>query len=279
MKEHAEPHHWCGREQFLSEQVMKIYYLSMFILTIISFLVIWYRYEIRRTNYYYLILMVLMMISNAGYLAVALSNSVGEVILANKIVHIGGCFIPAATLSLICTLTNYKMPSWMKSIIYGFSGFVYAMVLTSGYSELYYKDVYLKTYRDVTVIGNVPGVGNKLYYVILLGHALISMLLICWAFKNRRKISQKFLISLALIVVVNMYLYFIGKFINPSIEIMPLTYAISSGILVYMYRKGAIYNLDDNIKNSQKRDHYAYIMFDKNLNFLGCNYMAEIIFP
>ena len=258
---------------------MKIYYLSMFILTIIGFLVIWYRYEIRRTNYYYLILVVLMMVSNAGYLAVALSNSVGEVILADKIVHIGGCFIPPATLSLICTLTNYKMPSWMKSIIYGFSGLVYGMVLTIGYSELYYKDVYLKSYRDVTVIGSVPGIGHKLYYVILVGHALLEMILICWAFKNRRKISQKFLISLAMIVIVNIYLYFVGKFMNPSIEIMPLTYAISCGILVYMYRKGAIYNFDDNIKNSQKRDHYAYIMFDQNLNYLGCNPTAENIFP
>ena len=89
---------------------MKIYYLSMFIFTVICFLIIWYKYEIRKTNYFYMVIIMLMMVSNAGYLAVALSTNMEEAILANKIVYIGGCFIPPAILSLICTLINYKIP-------------------------------------------------------------------------------------------------------------------------------------------------------------------------
>lgn len=259
--------------------IMKIYYLSMFIFTVICFLIIWYKYEIRKTNYFYMVIIMLMMVSNAGYLAVALSTNMEEAILANKIVYIGGCFIPPAILSLICTLINYKIPSWIKGIIYGFSGLVYGLVLTTGYSDWYYKDIYLKKYRDASVIGHTNGICYKLFYVLLVGHAVAEIGLMFVTIKKREKISQKNLISLSLIFIVNIYLFIVGKFINPSIEVTPLTYAVSCGILVYMYRKGAIYNFEDNISNSQKRDANAYIMFDERLNFLGCNPRAEQIFP
>lgn len=258
---------------------MKIYYLSMFLLTVLGFLIICYKYEIRKTNYFYMIMIMLMMVSNAGYLAVALSRNMEEAILADKIVYIGGCFIPPATLSLICTLTNYRLASWIKSLIYGVSGFIYGMVLTIGYSDLFYQDVYLKSYKDVMVMGHRKGIGYKLFYMVLIGHAVMEICLIFLTIVKRRKNSLKNLIGLSSIVIINIYLFIVGKYINPSVEITPLTYAISCGVLVFMYRKGSIYNFDDNISNSQKRNSNAYIMFDERLNFLGCNPMAEQIFP
>lgn len=258
---------------------MKMYYLGMFLLTVIYFLVVWYKYENRRTNYYYMVMIMLMMISNAGYLAVALSTSIEEAILGTKIVLVGGCFIPPVTLSLICALINYKMPALIRGSVYGLSGLVYGMVLTIGYSDLYYKQVYLKNYRDVTVLGHTSGLGHLLFSFVLVMYAVMQVVIVFFSMRNRRRISQKFSISLALIVVVNIYLFAIGKFVNPSIEIMPLTYVISCMILVYMYRNGIRYNFDDNIASSKRKDIYAYIMFDENLNYLGSNAMAEKIFP
>lgn len=224
-------------------------------------------------------MIMLMMVSNAGYLATALSTNVEEIILANKISYIGSCFVPPVTISLICILTNCKMPSWIRGLIYGFSGMVYLMVLTVGYSELFYKDVYMKVYRDAAVIGYIYGKGYLLYYVILIGNLVLQIYLLLGAVKRSRNISYKNLACLVFMLIVNVYFYAVGKFINPAVEMIPLIYAISSFILVYMYRKGALYNFDDNISNSQKRDINAYIMFDEHLNFLGCNPMAERIFP
>lgn len=224
-------------------------------------------------------MIMLMMVSNAGYLATALSTNVEEIILANKISYIGSCFVPPVTISLICILTNCKMSSWIRGLIYGFSGMVYFMILTVGYNELIYKDVYLKSYRDVAVIGYTYGNGYKLQYVILIGHWVLEICLLFVALIKSRNVSRKNLICLVIMLTVNIYLYVVGKFINPAVEVIPLTYAINSFILVYMYRMGALYNFDDNISNSQKRDINAYIMFDERLNFLGCNPMAERIFP
>lgn len=259
--------------------VMINYYSIMFILSIMSFFVIWFEYQNRKANYRYMVVTMIMMVANAGYLAVSLSTSVEEVILANKILYLGSCFVPPVILSLICSLINYRMRLWMKSMLYGASIFIYGMVLTIGYNDLYYKDVYLKSYRDATVIGHTYGIGHTFFYLFLVGHIVLEICMIARMVMRRRSVSKRNLLGISIIVTVNVYLFMVGKYINPLIETTPLTYAITGGILVYMFKKGIIYDFDDSISNSQKRDTNAYIMLDEHLNFLGCNTMAEWIFP
>ena len=255
------------------------YYAAMFILTILSFLVVWYEYQNRKTSYYYLVVNIIMMISNAGYLAVALSTNVEEAILANKVLYLGSCFVPPVLLSLICTLINYKMRMWMRCLLYGTSVIIYGMVLTIGYSDLYYKDVYLKTYRDVSVIGHTYGIGHTCFYIFLLVHTILELSMIVFVIAKRRSISKRNLFGLTTILVINVYLFLVGQLVNPLIEVTPLMYAINCIVLGYMFKKDNIYNFEDTIRNSQKRDTNAYIMFDENLNFLGCNTLAKEIFP
>ena len=251
----------------------------MFILTILSFCVVWYEYQNRKTSYYYLVIILIMMISNAGYLAVALSTNVEEVILANKVLYLGSCFVPPVLLSLICTQINYKMRMWMKCLIYGMSAILYGMVLTIGYSDLYYKNVYLKSYRDVTVIGHTYGIGHTCFYMFLMVHFILELCMIVFMVTRRRSISRRNLFGLSIIVVTNVYLFLMGQLINPLIEVTPLIYAIDCMVLGYIFKKDMVYNFEDTISNSRKRDTNAYIMFDENLNFLGCNTLAEQIFP
>ena len=255
------------------------YYAIMFVLTVISFITVWYEYQNRKTSFYYLVIILVMMIANAGYLAVALSTSVEEIILANKILYIGSCFVPPIMLSLICSLINYKMRLWMKCIVYGASVIIYGMVLTIGYSDLYYKNVYLKSYRDATVIGHTYGIGHTYFYLFLACHVVLELFMLIFMVRKRRSVTKRNLIGLSFILTINVYLFLIGKFINPLIEVTPLTYAINCGIFVYMLKKGMRYSFEDNINNSQKKDTNAYIMFDEYLNFLECNALAEFIFP
>lgn len=258
---------------------MLAYYSITAAIATITFLFFICEYENRKTNYYYLVLIMLMMLANAGYLAVAVSKTLEEAILANKILYIGGCFVQPVTLLLICTLANYKLKPWMKYLNYGFSVFVYAMALTVGYSDLYYKEVYLKTYKDVTVIGHTYGIGHTLFYIMIIGHTLLEVGLICYILIKKRTVSRKNLIGLVTIVVINVYLFVVGGVINSAIEVMPAAYAVNCIVLMIMFHKGKMYNFEDILANHQTEEKNAYIMFDEHLNFLGCNHVAEQIFP
>lgn len=258
---------------------MIAYYSIAAAITVIAVLFFISEYENRKTNYYYLVLIMLMMVANAGYLAVALSKTVEEAILANKIMYLGGCFVQPVTLRLICILANYKLKPWMKILNYGCSVLLYGMVLTIGYSDLYYEEVYLKTYKDVTVIGHTYGIGHNFFYMVVIAHTLLEVFLVCYILIKKRTVSRKNLIGLVTIVVVNVYLFVVGALINSTIEVMPAAYAVNCIVLIIMFQKGKMYNFEDILENHKTEEKNAYIVFDEQLNFLGCNQVAEQIFP
>ena len=258
---------------------MIAYYAIAAAITVIAVLFFVSEYENRKTNYYYLVLIMFMMVANAGYLAVALSKTLEEAILANKILYLGGCFVQPVMLRLICTLANCKLRPWMKILNYGCSVLLYGMVLTIGYSDLYYKDVYLKTYKDATVIGHTYGIGHNYFYLVVMGHALLEVFLVCYILIKKRTVSRKSLIGLVTIVVVNVYLFVVGALLNSAIEVMPAAYAVNCIVLIVMFQKGRMYNFEDILANHQTEEKNAYIVFDEQLNFLGCNQVAEQIFP
>ncbi len=258
---------------------MLSYYLITAALAMLSLIVLISIYEPKKTNYYFLILILLIALTNGGYLAIALSTSLSEAILANKICYLGGCFMPPVLLFFICTICNYNVVSWLRGVLYGYSMVVYAMVLSIGYDDFYYTDAYLETYDNTTVLGHTYGFGHNFFYVILYGYIVIQVALLIYTFVTKRVVSRKNLWALFIMEVVTIVLFISGRALKWEVEVTPITYAIVSWILIYMYRRGMMYNVEDNIVGSfGKQGTYGYIMFDNHLNYLGCNNTAIKIF-
>jgi len=258
---------------------MLSYYLITAALAMLSLIVLISIYEPRKTNYYFLILILLIALTNGGYLAIALSTSLSEAILANKICYLGGCFMPPVLLFFICTICNYNVNFWLRGVLYGYSMFVYAMVLSIGYDDFYYTDAFLETYENTTVLGHAYGFGHNFFYVILYGYIVIQVAVLIYSFVKKRAVSRKNLWSLFIMEVVTIGLFILGRALRLSVEVTPVAYAIISWMLLYMYRRGIMYNVEDNIVGSfGKQGTYGYIMFDNQLNYLGCNNTAIKIF-
>lgn len=259
---------------------MIAYYLITTVLTLLSFIAMIVLFENKKINYYFMMLLLLMTLANGGYLAIALSSTVEEAILANKIVYLGGCFVPVVMLFLICTLAHYKVPVWVRCALYGYSFLVYAMVLTIGYTPFYYKETHLETVKNVSVIGQTYGTGHIFFYIILYGYIVIKVGLLLYTMFTKRAVSRKNLWILTITEVMNIILFIVWRMTDAVIEIMPLAYTINSWILLYMFRRGMMYSLEDNIAAAlRERGAFGYIMFDKHLKYLGCNNMAARIFP
>ncbi len=256
------------------------YYLIMAIVACINLVLLIFQFESKKVNYYFMLLLLFMAVANGGYLAIAISTSVNEAILANKICYIGGCFIPPITLLLLCAIANYKVPSWVRIGMYVYSFMVYGMVLTIGWNDFYYETVSLEKFKDATVLGHTYGPGHVFFYVILYGYMLAQVVILAYSIVKKKAVSHKNLWALLLMVVVNILCFIAGRIINPAIEVLPLSYAISGWICLYMCRRATIYNIEDNIVTSaSEQEIYGYLMFDSRLNYLGCNDIAAKIFP
>ncbi len=259
---------------------MMYYYLITTLITALSFILLIMTFEIKKVNYYFMFSLLLMTLANGGYLAIALSKSVEEAVLANKICYLGGCFVPPITLFLTCTICNYSIKSWLRAVMYLYSFAVYSMVLTIGINDIYYNDIFLDRYDNVTVLSHTYGIGHNFFYVILYGYIIAQVIILIYSLVKKTVISRKNLWALLLMVTINIGLFITGRYFNSAIEIMPLAYAIDSWIFLYMYRTGMAYNIEDNITSSfRKKETCGYIMFDKNMRYLGCNNIAVSIFP
>lgn len=259
---------------------MLAYYLITTVLTLFGLIFLVVTYEAKKINYYFVVLLVLMALSNVGYLAIATSEGIEAAILATKLSYLGGCFIPVVGLFMTVDICNIKWPRWLRNSMYMFSVLVFIFVTTIGYNDFYYKDQVLKIINGVSVVDQTYGIGHAFFYVLLYGNLGVQISVLIYAFIKRKNVSRKNITAIMLTGMTTILCFIIGRILNPELEVMPLVYVIDTAIFLYIYRRGIIYNVEDNVAASiERQDIYGYVMFDKKFNYLGCNEIALKSFP
>lgn len=223
----------------------------------------------------------LMVLSSLGYLTSALSTTTSEAVLANKIIYLGGCFVPPVLFFSICAVCNLKIKGWCKNLLYIFSLFVYFMVLSTGFSEIYYKKNFtLTSIYGCSVLGYEYGPGHFTFYIIIYGYIIMGVLTLIYSLHKKHTVSKKSVFTLLMLEIVNILLFIISRVLDFPFEIMPAMYVLDGWILLYIHRRTSMYNIKDCVNSSlEKQDTYGYIVFDNKKNYLGCNSVAEKIVP
>lgn len=258
---------------------MIIYYSTAVVLAIINVLIIIFTLENKKTNYYFMMLMLIMAISNIGYLFMALSTNAETAVLANKIAYIGGCFTSPIIISLICSICNYTINRWLKTVMYVYCFIVYGMILTVEYNQLYYTDYHIEKLWDSTILVNGYGPGHGMFYLILYGAIIIQLGLLIYSMLKKRSVSRTNLWLLIALEILNVSSFFAVRFINPDFEIMPALYVLDGWILLLVHYRAGIYNIEENIATVfEKGQKNGYILFDNRLNYIGCNATAKSFF-
>jgi len=260
--------------------MLKEYYFITTILALINLLIFIFKFEEKKIVYLFTLLGVLTTVSCGGYLALALSETLSEAILAKKIYYIGGCFVHPVVFFAVCYLCKLKVPGWLRNILYIYSFVVYCLVLTIGYNEWYYKNPYIETFQDVTILEYSYNFGHVLFNIMMYAFVLVDIILLIYSLYTKSAVPRKSLWAMTIMQVVNVVLFVIGRYLNSAVEIMPLMYVIDGWLILYMHRRATMYGIEDSIISSLgKQDTYGYIMFDRKKNYLGCNEIAKRIIP
>ena len=256
------------------------YYYFAVILTFVNLVLFILTFEGKKVNCLLLLLNLLMLVSNLGYLAKAAATGMSEAILSMKICYVGGCFIPPVLLYTICCVGNIKVKNWIKAASYLFSFIVFAFVLTIGYNDLYYKYTYLTSYKGTTVLGFQETPVVALFYIEMYGNLFAEIMILCYSCIKRNFISRKSAFIIIMMEIINLLLFVKAGVQKSQIEIMPLMYVLDGWFLLYLQRHVMMYNLEDSINSSiGEKGTYGYILFDKQKRYMGCNASFENIYP
>lgn len=259
---------------------MTAYYIITTVLAIINLFALIFVVDNKKINYYFILLMLIMAISNAGYLALGLSQNVQEAVLANKIAYIGGCFTSPIMIFLICSICKYNFGRAFRMGVYAYCLVVYVMILTIGYNDIYYTEYHTEKLWDSTILVNEYGIGHSMFYVILYGAIIIQVAMLIHSIVKKRSVSRKNLYLLFGLEVMNVSLFFVGRLINADFEVMPALYVFNGWFFLIIHHRIRLYNIEESVAEALQKTHTnGYIMFDDNLNYVGCNKMAESVFP
>lgn len=255
--------------------VVVVLYLTAFLISIVN-LVLLFMVSSRRSAYYVLTF-VTMAVSNAGYFALALSKSLEEAILANKMAYFGGCFLPFYMFLCVASLCKYKTRLWWVMGLGGFACVVMGFVLSIGYSPIYYKAVSLNKINGIVQLEKIYGPAHNLYYILLVGCVFSIVYVIAYSFFKQKKVSYKNTICLAILFIVTVATYVGQKFLDNYVEMIPFSYIISGWIILILVRKIEMYDVSNSVE--QTTEKYGYIVFDDDKNFLSANEIAISYFP
>ena len=146
---------------------MTTYYGIMSALALINLITFILFFKEKRFNYYFLGILAIVTISNAGNLVMAMSKTLGEAYIAKKIHYIGACFIPPIILMVIFKMCKINVKKWMENVVIMYSFIIFSMVLTIGHSDIYYKSAKLTKIGDATALVPEYNIGHAFFYVLL----------------------------------------------------------------------------------------------------------------
>ncbi len=251
------------------------------ICSIVSFLMfLWLSITDVKRSLFQNIMILIMLITNLGYLSRNVSVNLSEALLAHKITYLGGCFLPLLYFLTVSEVCHIKMGRVLPSVLLLAQIGIFSLVCTIGYNDIYYKDVSMVVENNNVSIIHGYGPFYFAYLISMAIYLLLSILLVSRSIVRGRMVNRSGLIAMLVFLVLAIFCYSIQRLLSFKIDIMPITYIIlMAGTLLPVYQSN-MFTVEENkdIINEQI-SKVGFITFNRKMELMSCNEFSTNIFP
>ena len=257
-----------------------MYIIFYFIALVLSFLLLVLLVSGKsKPNISFVMTFISVVIANFGYCSIAWSKSVGEAVLANRIVYFGTvflCFFIMMSIAEVCGTNIHKVWIGIMMII---NLVMLGISWSVGELPIYYSNQSISTSHGATVIVKEYGPLHTWYRVFLMIYLIGMLLFVARSFGKRRSVSYKYSYLLILVVAVDAAVYILRDLVGMDFEMVSYGYVFSCMILLYIQHRMDLYDprhvLDGEFEFAKK----GAIILDNNLHYMGCSSGAKTIVP
>ncbi|SCY12624.1 N-terminal 7TM region of histidine kinase [Lachnospiraceae bacterium XBB2008] len=218
-------------------------------------------------------------LADLGYVLLYMSRNLREALVAQKVIYIGGCFLPLFVLLLVIRLCRIKVGKWVKIIMGAVSGSMFVLVLTAGIYPVFYKAVEFERRNGIVYLNKTYTAFHTLFSVLLMMYFLAGILILMYTAINRTDVSHKIVLLLVLPLMLCIVGFWVTKIINGA-ELQPVMYDASLVVYLYITRKICLYDIADTCIDAMVEEgDTGFISLDNKLNYLGSNETARHIIP
>ncbi|MCQ2520158.1 MAG: ATP-binding protein [Lachnospiraceae bacterium] len=228
-----------------------------------------------------LALVLVLVISNAGYYYLSVSDNLSEALLAMKIAYTGGMFMPVLMLFSVCDTCQVTLNKYIRSILLAFQFVLLGIMNTMGTRDWYYKSVEFANDGKVSHLLREYGPFHTVHQISLAVYLLAAVGISAYSLKKKNTVSSKNVKHMLGVFVVGIFAYFGGGLLDTGFETTAASDTLLFGfILLPMTRMLGHYYISQNISRvSEQSKNACYISFGRNVEYLGCNAIAKQNFP
>ena len=130
----------CGR---VGEKTASMTVIYAVMVLLAGLLFVAYAVMAKQKEIWFLVLFGSIIIVNTGYFALAISETLEEALLANRIAYMGSVLLPLSMLMIIVEVCRLSYKKWLPIFLHS-SAFLYLSLQQVRYSDIYYKEVTLE---------------------------------------------------------------------------------------------------------------------------------------
>ena len=198
-------------------------------------LLIGYCTLIKKKELWFVTLFASVFIVNTGYLTLAISKTLEEALLANRIAYFGSAILPLTMLMIIKDSCNIKFPKFVTSSLVIISIVVFLIAASPGYLDIYYKSVSLDTVNGMTVLVKEYGSWHVVYLFYLVTYFGFMIGTITYAILKRKIKTSTQAVILASVVFVNIGVWFLEQIVKIDFEILSVSYIFTELFLLSIH--------------------------------------------
>ncbi len=203
--------------------------------TLALLLIFGYCLLVKRKEIWFLLLFISVFMVNMGYFALAISRTLEEAMLANRIAYLGSVFLPLCMLVIIVNVCQLQLHRVALGILISVSVAIFLLAASGGYLTWYYKEVTLTRVNGAAVLHKVYGPLHKLYFVYLFAYFGMMVGAILYSVAKRKAAVQKYATVLAVLALWNIAVWFVEQLIDWDFEFLSVSYIITELLLLIFY--------------------------------------------
>ncbi len=258
---------------------ISLFYLILFILSIIAECILLQKIANRRASYY-VALFTLISVVCLAYFAYSISLDTGMALVANQFSYLDGTFVMMFFIFCILDICNIKVTKWFAFPMTGIGLFFLGLAFTAGYNTLFYKEVKHSTYAGSAHLQMEFGPFYTPYVIYVVIMMLIPIGLVIYSSFNKRKISYKYTLALGGLLVAIVAMYFVESSVGLGFDILPSGYVLMEYVILAVIHRLGLYDISQMAVNvSENSKDYGCVVFDTQKCYVGANKTALFYFP
>ena len=212
---------------------MSIIYGILFALSFL--LLLGYCFLVKQKTIWLVLLYISVFVVNGGYLGLSLAKDLEGALLANQVSYFGAAMLPLAMLMIIINTCRIKHPKWVTVLLVLVSLAAFLLAASGGYSDLYYKDVWVVEINGVCCLQKVYGPLHFLYTVYLFVYFGMMIAAIVYSYVKKTIMSCKYVVFLASAVFGNLIIWFVEQLVHVNFEFLSVSYIVTELLMLLIY--------------------------------------------